>query len=130
MCLLALSVGRPWSQSGVGNNSCCCVWTARTAAAAEKDDEERNVSAEEERGGGDIAAGATAIREKDLGIWQSLSWLQALAEVKQIAEEFGWEVVDAGEIGQAFFLEALASLWVNYSIKSGQREQAFKLLSR
>lgn len=54
----------------------------------------------------------------------------AKAEVKQIAEEFGWEVVDAGEIGQAFFLEALASLWVNYSIKSGQREQAFKLLSR
>jgi long-chain acyl-CoA synthetase len=29
--------------------------------------------------------GATAIREKDLGIWQSWSWLQALAEVRQVA---------------------------------------------
>jgi len=54
----------------------------------------------------------------------------AKSSVKQLAEEFGWEVLDAGDIGQSFFLEALASLWVNYSIKSGQREQAFKLLSR
>lgn len=54
----------------------------------------------------------------------------AKATVKRLAEEFGWEVLDAGDIGQSFFLEALASLWVNYSIKSGQREQAFKLLSR
>jgi long-chain acyl-CoA synthetase len=29
--------------------------------------------------------GATAIREKDLGIWQSWSWSQALAEVEQVA---------------------------------------------
>jgi long-chain acyl-CoA synthetase len=29
--------------------------------------------------------GATAIREKDLGIWQGRSWLQTLAEVRQIA---------------------------------------------
>jgi long-chain acyl-CoA synthetase len=29
--------------------------------------------------------GATAIREKDLGIWQGWSWLQVLAEVRQIA---------------------------------------------
>jgi len=54
----------------------------------------------------------------------------AKAVVRKLAEEFGWEVLDAGDISQAFFLEALASLWVNYSIKSGQREQAFKLLTR
>jgi len=29
--------------------------------------------------------GATAIREKDLGIWQSWSWSQMLLEVEQIA---------------------------------------------
>jgi long-chain acyl-CoA synthetase len=29
--------------------------------------------------------GATAIREKDLGIWQGWSWIQVLAEVRQIA---------------------------------------------
>ena len=29
--------------------------------------------------------GATAIREKDLGIWQGWSWAQALVEVRQIA---------------------------------------------
>jgi long-chain acyl-CoA synthetase len=29
--------------------------------------------------------GATAIREKDLGIWQGWSWMQVLAEVRQIA---------------------------------------------
>ena len=54
----------------------------------------------------------------------------AKATVKKLIEEFGWEVLDAGDIGQAFFLEALASLWVNYSIKSGHREQAFRLLTR
>lgn len=54
----------------------------------------------------------------------------AKAVVKELIEEFGWEVLDAGDIGQAFFLEALASLWVNYSIKAGHREQAFRLLTR
>jgi long-chain acyl-CoA synthetase len=28
---------------------------------------------------------AAAIREKDLGIWQSWSWLQVLQEVREIA---------------------------------------------
>lgn len=54
----------------------------------------------------------------------------AKSKVAGLLLEFGWEVVDVGEIDQAFFLEALASLWVNFSIKSGQREQAFKLLTR
>lgn len=54
----------------------------------------------------------------------------AKTKVAGLLMEFGWEVVDVGEMDQAFFLEALASLWVNFSFKSGQREQAFKLLTR
>ncbi len=54
----------------------------------------------------------------------------AKTKVAGLLIEFGWEVVDVGEIDQAFFLEALASLWVNFSFRSGQREQAFKLLTR
>jgi len=54
----------------------------------------------------------------------------AKLKVAELLVEFGWEVLDVGEIDQAFFLEALASLWVNYSFRSGQREQAFKLLTR
>lgn len=54
----------------------------------------------------------------------------AKSVVSNLLEEFGWEVLDVGGIEQAFFLEALASLWVNYSFRSGQREQAFKLLTR
>lgn len=55
---------------------------------------------------------------------------RAKAQVAELAGEFGWEVVDAGDIGQSFYLEALASLWVNSAIRTGHREQAFKLLTR
>lgn len=54
----------------------------------------------------------------------------AKLKVAGLLVEFGWEVLDVGDIDQAFFLEALASLWVNFSFRSGQREQAFKLLTR
>jgi 8-hydroxy-5-deazaflavin:NADPH oxidoreductase len=54
----------------------------------------------------------------------------AKATVTKLAEEFGWEVADAGDIGQAFFLEAFASLWINYAFKHNQWNQAFKLLVR
>lgn len=54
----------------------------------------------------------------------------AKAEVTRLIGEFGWEVVDVGGIENAFFLEALASLWVNYAIKSNNWNQAFKLLRR
>ncbi len=47
-----------------------------------------------------------------------------------LIEEFGWDVVDVGGIEQAFFLEALASLWVNYAFKTNHWTQAFKLLKR
>jgi len=32
-----------------------------------------------------VRPGATAIREKDLGIWQSWSWVEMLQEVREIA---------------------------------------------
>jgi predicted dinucleotide-binding enzyme len=53
---------------------------------------------------------------------------EAKDDVTKLAEEFGWEVADAGGIDQAFFLEAMASLWVNYGFKHNQWQQAFKLL--
>lgn len=54
----------------------------------------------------------------------------AKAEAAELIREFGWEVEDVGGIEQSFFLEALASLWVNHAFKSGNWNQAFKLLSR
>jgi predicted dinucleotide-binding enzyme len=55
---------------------------------------------------------------------------EAKAHATDLISEFGWEVVDVGGIEQAFFLEALASLWVNHAFKSDNWNQAFKLLSR
>jgi predicted dinucleotide-binding enzyme len=54
----------------------------------------------------------------------------AKAEATRLISEFGWEVLDVGGIEQAFFLEALASLWVNYAFRSNNWNQAFKLLHR
>lgn len=55
---------------------------------------------------------------------------EAKAEAAELIREFGWEVIDVGGIDQSFFLEALASLWVNHAFRSGNWNQAFKLLSR
>ena len=52
------------------------------------------------------------------------------AEATELIKEFGWDVVDVGGIDQSFFLEALASLWVNYAFKTNNWSQAFKLLKR
>lgn len=54
----------------------------------------------------------------------------AKAETIKLAEEFGWNVEDLGDIGQAFFLEAFASLWVNYAFKHNSWQHAFKLLKK
>ncbi len=55
---------------------------------------------------------------------------EAKSQATELIREFGWDVVDVGGIEQSFFLEALASLWVNHAFKSGNWSQAFKLLSR
>lgn len=54
----------------------------------------------------------------------------AKAEATKLIEEFGWDVLDVGGIEQSFFLEALASLWVNYAFRTNSWNQAFKLLKR
>ncbi|MEJ7624896.1 MAG: NAD(P)-binding domain-containing protein [Pyrinomonadaceae bacterium] len=54
----------------------------------------------------------------------------AKAEAAALIREFGWEVEDVGGIDQSFFLEALASLWVNYAFRTNHWNQAFKLLKR
>lgn len=54
----------------------------------------------------------------------------AKAEATKLIEEFGWDVIDLGGIEQSFFLESLASLWVNYALKSNNWNMAFRLLRR
>ena len=54
----------------------------------------------------------------------------AKADAKKLAEEFGWEVEDLGGIEQAFFLEAFASMWINYGFKNNHWTHAFKFLKR
>ncbi|HEX9959408.1 MAG TPA: NAD(P)-binding domain-containing protein [Pyrinomonadaceae bacterium] len=54
----------------------------------------------------------------------------AKAETVKLTEEFGWNVEDLGGIEQAFFLEAFASLWVNYAFKHDSWQHAFKLLKK
>lgn len=51
-------------------------------------------------------------------------------KVAQIAESFGWEVVDAGPIQASRYLEALAMLWIDYGIHTGTFQHAFKLLRK
>lgn len=55
---------------------------------------------------------------------------EAKAEVVKLAKEFGWDVEDLGGIEQAFFLEAFASLWVNYAFKNDTWTHAFKFLKK
>jgi hypothetical protein len=54
----------------------------------------------------------------------------AKAETVKLGREFGWDVEDLGGIEQAFFLEAFASLWVNYAFKHNSWLHAFKLLKK
>ena len=51
-------------------------------------------------------------------------------KVAQIAESFGWEVIDAGSIQAARHLEALAMLWIDYAMHTGTFQHAFKLLRK
>ena len=55
---------------------------------------------------------------------------EAKAETTKLIKEFGWDVEDLGGIEEAFFLEAFASLWINYGFKYNNWEHAFKFLKR
>lgn len=48
--------------------------------------------------------------------------------VATLALEFGWDMVDAGDLSQARLLEPLGLLWVNYARTHKTRAHAFKLL--
>lgn len=50
--------------------------------------------------------------------------------VEQIAESFGWNVLDAGPIEASRYLEAMAMLWITYSMRIGSGEHAFKWLHK
>ena len=55
----------------------------------------------------------------------------AKGRVKQLADELGFEPVDAGPLTQARVLEPFALLWISLAFKAGLgREMAFKLLRR
>jgi NADPH-dependent F420 reductase len=55
----------------------------------------------------------------------------AKGKVKQLADELGFEGVDAGLLTQARLLEPFALLWISLALKQGLgREIAFKLLRR
>ena len=53
---------------------------------------------------------------------------QAKDTVAEIARAFGWGVVDAGGIEAARLLEPLCILWVDYGVRTGTWNHAFKLL--
>jgi predicted dinucleotide-binding enzyme len=55
---------------------------------------------------------------------------EAKQEATRLIKEFGWEVEDLGGIEQSFFLEAFASLWINYGFKNNHWTHAFKFLKK
>ena len=54
----------------------------------------------------------------------------AKAEATKLIREFGWDVEDLGTIDQSFFLEAFASMWINYGFKYNNWNHAFKFLKK
>ncbi len=51
--------------------------------------------------------------------------------VASFAEMWGWNsVIDLGDISNAFWLESLTMIWVNYAFKNNQWSHAFKLLRK
>ena len=50
--------------------------------------------------------------------------------VTELVHEFGWPVIDLGDIENARWLEALSLLWVVYSHRFGTTHHAFKLEGR
>jgi predicted dinucleotide-binding enzyme len=54
----------------------------------------------------------------------------AKKNVAGILKEFGWGVVDAGGIESSRYLEAMCMVWVLSAIRTGNWNQAFKLLKK
>jgi predicted dinucleotide-binding enzyme len=54
----------------------------------------------------------------------------AKARVSGILKDFGWGVVDVGGIESSRYLEAMCMVWVLTGIRSGNWNQAFKMLKK
>jgi predicted dinucleotide-binding enzyme len=50
--------------------------------------------------------------------------------VGTLLREFGWSVIDIGDIENARWLEAMSLLWVVYHHQTGALNHAFKLLGK
>jgi predicted dinucleotide-binding enzyme len=50
--------------------------------------------------------------------------------VTKLLEDFGWSVIDMGEIESSRWLEAISLAWVVYSHKTGKIHHAFKLVGK
>ncbi len=55
---------------------------------------------------------------------------EAKETVSQIAKGWGWEVIDIGNIDNAYLLESLAMIWITYGFKNNHWTHAFKLLKK
>ena len=55
---------------------------------------------------------------------------EAKRTVSQLLAEFGWPVIDMGDIENARWLEALSLAWVVYSHRTGKTHHAFKLIGK
>jgi hypothetical protein len=56
---------------------------------------------------------------------------KAKKQISAIVTKWGWKsATDLGDISQAFWLEALAMIWINYGFKYNSWSQAFKLLKK
>lgn len=54
----------------------------------------------------------------------------AKKKVGAILQDFGWDVVDCGEIESSRYLEAMCMVWVLYGIRANSWDHAFKLLRK
>jgi 8-hydroxy-5-deazaflavin:NADPH oxidoreductase len=55
---------------------------------------------------------------------------RAKETVTAILKDFGWPAIDIGGIEGSRVLEPMCVLWVGYSIRTGSRDHAFKLLRK
>jgi 8-hydroxy-5-deazaflavin:NADPH oxidoreductase len=50
--------------------------------------------------------------------------------IEKLTNPFGWDTIDLGGIDQCRLLEPLAMIWINYYIRTGTGNHAFKLLKK
>lgn len=55
---------------------------------------------------------------------------QAKQQVTELAQKWGWQIIDLGDIRQAYLLEALAMIWIRYGFLNNHWSHAFKLLKQ